>query len=98
MQNKIPLPPIETQRSLAKASYLQGEPHHYHFSRRYYEGGYRCSEWVGFGFTGTEYYTLYYANMGTMRMVIPKEDYTQRMERQLENQQWDNISVGEPHV
>jgi hypothetical protein len=54
-----------------------------HFSRKYFEGGYRHSDWFTLIAKSdgekTLFYKEYYANMGTMRAEISEEDYSKAL-------------------
>jgi len=92
--------PLEDQIREATESWKNNIPAHYSFSRRYYEGGYRCSEWYGLGFTGTKYYSSFYQNMGSMLMEISKEDFEKGMAANLANQRenpWDTVRISAPN-
>ena len=92
---------LEEQIREATESWQSGKPAHYSFSRRYYEGGQRYSEWFGLGYTGKKYYSSYYQNCGSMLQEISKEEFEKYMAVNLENKRkpepWDAVRVQEPN-
>lgn len=58
-----------------KDSLAASTPAHYGFSRKFYTGGAKSIDWVGYGFTGKIYYQNYYANCGDCLAEITKDQF-----------------------